>query len=233
MSKRTVKKKYPFSLKLSSTFSELHSKYNINLTFNTTTIREDVPETVSFHDELRRLHKCCISTIVTGKKYNCYWCRHPFEGQPIGCPIDYKPQVISRIYNSEISKDSFSVTESIPRAQAVASDTVKKIVSNESYETDGVFCSFNCALAFANENKTNPLYTHSISLINRIYNDVSKKGAATLTPAPSWRLLEEYGGPLTIDEYRKNLHRISYDEYGFQRPIFRPVSSIYEEKYKL
>ena len=231
MSKRKVQKKYPFGLKLSSTFSELHGKYNITLAINTTTIQEDALENISFHDELRKLHKCCVSTIVFGKKYHCYWCRHSFDSQPIGCPIEYKPQVIARVYNSEISKDTFSVTESIPRNQTLIGDAVTRLSNAESYETDGVFCSFNCALAFAIENKSNPLYSRSISLINRIYSDVSK--GVVLTPSPSWRLLEEYGGPLTIDEYRKNLYRISYEDYGIMRPIFKPISVLYEEKYKL
>lgn len=233
MSKRNSNKKYVFGLKLTSTFSELHDKYNITLAINTTSIKEDVvQDTVTFHDELRKLHKCCISTIVQGKKYSCYWCRHPFDSPPIGCPIDYKPKVIARTYSSEISKDTFSVLESIPRKTKIVNPSIVNMSMSESYETDGVFCSFNCALAFANDNKLNPMYSRSISLINRIYSDIYEKGSV-LTPSPSWRLLEDYGGPLTIDEYRKNLHRISYESKGIQRPIFRPISTVYEERFKL
>lgn len=234
MSKRISRKKHTFGLKLSSTFSELHDKYSISLAINTTTIKEDdtVQDNISFHDELRKIHKCCVSTTVMGKKYSCYWCRHPFDSSPIGCPINYKPKIISRTYNSEISKDVFSVLESIPRKTSISNPAISNVNPTESYETDGVFCSFNCALAFANENKLNPMYSRSVSLLNRIYSDIAEKGLV-LTPAPSWRLLEEYGGTLTIDEYRKNLHRISYENQGFQRPIFRPISTVYEEKYKL
>lgn len=235
MSNRTSRKKHLFVLKLSSTFSELHNKYNISLAINTTAINEDVlvPETITFHDELHKLHKCCVSAIMAGKKYSCYWCRHPFDTPPIGCPINYKPKIVSRTYNSEISKDSFAVLESIPRKSVVStSGNISSVSSPESYETDGAFCSFNCALAFAQENRLNPLYSHSITLINRIYADVAEKGSV-LMPSPSWRLLEEYGGSLSIDEYRKNLHRISYEESGIQRPIFRPIAITYEERYKL
>ena len=233
MSKRTTSKKYLFGLKLTSNFSELHSKYNITLAINTTTIQEEiVQDNITFHDELRKLHKCCISSILPGKKYCCYWCRHPFDTTPIGCPIDYKPKIISRTYNSEISKDTFSVSESIPRTTTITNPSIVNATVPESYETDGVFCSFNCVLAFAQENKLNPMYSRSISLINRIYMDVAEKGSV-LTPAPSWRLLEEYGGNLTIEDYRKNLHRITYEDRGVQRPIFRPVARVYEERFKL
>ena len=40
---------------------------------------------------------------------------------------------------------------------------------NEYYETDGIFCSFNCCQAFINENKHNPLYEHSTFLLNKIF----------------------------------------------------------------
>ena len=126
------------------------------------------------------------------------------------------------------------VTESITRKRDITDvPTVTKIKADESYETDGVFCSFNCTLAFALENRSNPLYSRSVSLINRIYNDMSENGNTPLTPSPSWRLLEEYGGQLSIDEYRKNLYRITYEDRGIQRPIFNPVAMVYEEKYKL
>jgi hypothetical protein len=233
MSKRKSLKKCIFGLKLTSTFSELHSKYNIVLkTLNTTLLSEEPTEPIVFHDELRKQHKCFLSTVNFGKKYRCFWDHHTFDSQPIGCPIKYVPQMISRVYNSEITKDSFSVSESIPRCSKISTDGVSTTTSRESYETDGVFCSFNCALSFALSKKADPLYADSATLLNRIYIDTKTK--STLTPAPDpVRVLADYGGPYTIEEYRKNLTRLTYENYGVQRPVFKPVSFLLEEKYQL
>ena len=43
------------------------------------------------------------------------------------------------------------------------------------FETDGTFCSFNCCLAFINDNIKNPMYYHSRHLMNKMYETIFRK----------------------------------------------------------
>src|SRR5690606_29070975 len=85
-------------------------------------------------------------------------------------------------------------------------------ISNNVFETDGVFCSFNCCLAFINDNSTNPKYKLSKNLLMNIYHIVNNIKTLNVKelfkPSPSWRLLKEYGGHLTIDDFRKSFDKI-------------------------
>ena len=240
MSRRKSQKKFPFSLSLSTGFFELHTKYGIPpIISNTTNIADDhqpVEKTILFHDELRKVHKCSVVTADINTVRRCFWDHHPFTHQPIGCPIEYKPRKISRSYNSEISKETFSVLESIPKnASDNYSHTTTIVAPTEYYETDGVFCSLNCALAFAiEEHKRNPLYSQSVSLIQKIYNETTQS-KSPLIPAPPWRIIDVYSGDtdMTIAKYRENFQRISYEYKGVHRIAFKPISFTYEEQIRL
>jgi hypothetical protein len=236
MSKRQgSKKKHTIVLKLNN-LAELHEKYGID-SMKKTVIEEssEFPTEMQFHDELRKIHKCCVSAVQFQKsgEYCCFWDRHPFSTVPFGCPIEYSPKIISRVYNSEITKDTFVVNESVASNQSHQSEhTIIKTKDNEHYESDGIFCSLNCALAFAKDNAHNPVYSRSCMLIQKVYQEIVEN-KTSLLPAPSWRLLKEYGGLLTIDEFRKNFQRMTYESRGIQRLAFRPISFVFEEKYKL
>ena len=124
-------KKYIFILK-SINSEKVDQKYGIsivsNLTsnddqpINTTKLSElndigNQPETISFLDETKRLFQCNISMIdlFNGEnvknfnKYNCFWCRHAFDTEPIGCPIRYVSNKGIKTYFSEISKDKYTI----------------------------------------------------------------------------------------------------------------------------
>ena len=234
----TSKKPVTFSLKLSSSISEIHDKYGINLsTTNTTSIVDDDVDvtTLSYHDEFRKLHRCCISRInfSNSKVYSCFWDRCKFATMPVGCPVAFKPMTVVRKYNSEISKDSFTVKESISRNQKISDDIeLSKLQSESYYETDGIFCSVNCCLSFAIENRHNPLYEKSIPLLHKMFGDITGS-TSDIQPAPSWRLLEEYGGHLTIEKFRSNLTHINYEFKNIHRSCFNPLGFVFEEKIKL
>jgi hypothetical protein len=233
MSRRayTSKKKIVFTLKLTK-LADIHTKYNIGPVYNTTIIKEDNSNEIQYHDELRKLHKCTTSIVDFSKTYNCFWDRNPFNHIPFACPIEYNPRVISKTYNSEISKDSFVVNETIPKSIDIKQPNIKLSKEHEHYESDGYFCSTNCALAYAIDNKLNPLYSKSEMLIHRIHQELTDN-KTSLVEAPSWRLLKEYGGTKTIEEFRKNFQRVSYENKGIQRLAFRPIAFVFEEKFKL
>ena len=110
---------------------------------------------------------------------------------------------------------------------------VKK--DGDVYTVDGVFCSFNCSLAYIkSKNETDYLFNDSLRLLNILYyNLFSIK--MEIYPAPSWRMLIEYGGDKTIEEFRDGFNRVEYKETGnyiSNFPKQLPIGWLYEEKIK-
>lgn len=68
------------------------------------------------------------------------------------------------------------------------------------------------------------MYQMSEYLLNEIYTiDFTRI-------APHWRLLTEYGGNQTIEEFRKSFNNISYI---FNGVVYNPIAFIYKESYHL
>jgi hypothetical protein len=218
--------------------SEMKSNTNIN--------------SISFLDETKRIYQCSVSMIdfTTGKdteflKYSCYWCRHPFDTRSIGCPITYVSNKATKKYYSEVSKDNYTIKENITNMKKNMLDTKQSFVfiplNNSSvievnerafYSCDGNFCSFNCAKAFIKDNKHNSLYEHSEFLLSKLYFDMFGEKNVVINPAPHWRLLVDYGGNLTINQFRDNFSKTQYEYRGILRnqDIFKPIGTLFEEK---
>lgn len=242
-----VKNSYVFTLSVDSNRAD--NKYGIKLESNldtsgknlsnVTRIGELVTEKnsdtiVSFLDESKKMHNCHVSMIDYTRRtnvpnYNCYWCRNPFDTSPIGCPISYIPSKAIKTYTSEIRKDKYIIKENITMKRRHEIGTNLEVKKEEVYETDGVFCSFNCCKAFILDNKHNPLYNHSEMLLIRMYNCMFDTDLVCIEPAPCWRLLIEYGGHLNIDDFRESFNRITYKNHGYIS-TYRPIQCIYEEK---
>lgn len=207
---------------------------------------------VSFLDETKRLYQCNISMIdlnsekeVVHLKYKCYWCRYSFTTNPIGCPIKYVSNKATKKYYSEVSKDNYIIKENITKYKNNflnkkdnsefifvtnnSNNSTVNINKNEYYETDGIFCSFNCCKAFINDSKHNPLYQHSNFLLAKLYNDIMEDSSnININPAPHWRLLKEYGGYLSITQFRENFNKATYEFQGIHK--FKPIGLLFEEK---
>ena len=218
--------------------SEMKSNTNIN--------------SISFLDETKRIYQCSVSMIdfTTGKDtefliYSCYWCRLPFDTKSIGCPITYISNKASKKYYSEVSKDNYTIKENITNMKKNILDTKQSFVfiplNNSSvinvnerafYSCDGNFCSFNCAKAFIKDNKHNSLYEHSEFLLSKLYFDMFGEKNVVINPAPHWRLLVDYGGNLTINQFRDNFSKTQYEYRGILRnqDIFKPIGTLFEEK---
>jgi len=106
------------------------------------------------------------------------------------------------------------------------------INNKDYYSTDGIFCSFNCCKAFIKENKHNKLYENSDILLTKLYEDMYNVKNIVINPSPHWRLLIEYGGYLTIQQFRDNFNKTTYESHGVIRntDIFKPIATLYEEK---
>jgi hypothetical protein len=129
----------------------------------------------------------------------CFWCRHAFATQALGCPIGY----------------AVGHTSTEPR-----------------FETDGVFCSFNCCLAFI-QDRREEMYSDSAFLLKQLYAALHPEdaGTATITPAPHWRLLRAYGGALTLDEFRAAFNMYTFRPVGTvtRNVDITPVGALFEE----
>ena len=199
-------------------------------------------EIVSFLDETKRLHKCDVCAIdydsnrqVQMLRYHCYWDHHPFDTKPIGCPIEFVQKRAEKTYYSEISKDTYTIKEDVNErklANIDASNT--NIHGEEYYVTDGVFCSFNCVRAFIEDRKHIVKYRDSKVLLNRMYNDMIGGKCSVIESAPNWRLLNVYGGPMTINEFRNNFNKVDFEYHGDVKKIPKCASlaSLWEKKIK-
>ena len=90
------------------------------------------------------------------------------------------------------------------------------------FEVDGIFCSPECHNAFLYDNNTNPIYKDSAQLFSLLYfYRVGKwKKKLSIAIAPSWKLLQSYGGDMTIDEYRSTFDTVDIiPTESMERPI--------------
>jgi len=158
---------------------------------------------------------------------NCFWCRHPFKTIPIGCPIDYNNTKILKTYYSEITKDNYQIIGVTNDINNINDKNID-ILNKSHFMVDGVFCSFNCCVSYITDNHKNILYDKSMQLLYKMYHICfpNAKIDETIPPAPHWRLLKSYGGNLTIEEFRKNNHKIQYTPKGITN---QSISWIFQE----
>ena len=233
-------------------------KYNIPLVFNSAIVPSNTTklselnndkgstEVVSFLDESKKMHLCQLSMIdfmsqedINTLKYNCYWCRNKFDSKPIGCPIRYVSSQAIKNYISNISKEMYTIKENITtlrKTNLSNGDNIHniKIKEGEYYETDGIFCSFNCCQAFIDDNKNNRMYDNSGVLLAKIYNNLMNTRTIIINPAPHWRMLIEYGGVIDIKKFREDFNKVDYEYHGINKSVskFKPIALMYEEKIK-
>lgn len=104
--------------------------------------------------------------------------------------------------------------------------------SDNKFYVIGCFCSFNCSGAYnlsLNDNKVWERY----SLLKQMYYMINKEKINSIIDieiniAGPKELLEKYGGPMKIEEYRKN-SKILGREYHKLLPPFVPINISFEE----
>ena len=86
-------------------------------------------------------------------------------------------------------------------------------------------------MAFINDNKHNAMYNNSSCLLNQFFHSVYKQ-EMNLEPAASWRLLKEYGGHLSIEEFRSNFKKVTYLEHYIIEniPQTKSIGVVFEKK---
>jgi len=196
-------------------------------------------DNLTFMDETKKIKSCNVSFIDfrTQKEtkylnYKCFWCRNKFNNIGIGCPTNYRSAYTTKQYKSCISKNIYTINENLTDTKLLNIKDEK--CSNNIYETDGIFCSFNCCLAYIKDNKHNYKYDKSEYLLYKMYNEFNNNNKLEITPAGDWKLLKEYGGTLNIEKYRENFNNIEYLYNGQVKDILIiPIISLYEENIKI
>jgi hypothetical protein len=204
-------------------------------------ITHDIEKSIIFLDENKKESKC-VATMIELSSNNslpdstnikCFWCKYNFDTKPIGCPIKYVNPLIEKSYVSQITKDTYYMRENIVQSKLDKISTKDnqfqiEIYPFNHYLTDGIFCSFNCVLSFIKDNNHNIFYKESYSLLHCLYYDLVGKKIAKIIPSPHWRLLKDFGGPFTIEEFRKNLNTIDY-KFMFNLREMKSISKVYKE----
>ena len=215
----------------------------------------------SYFDESKKTHRCFCTMVNHSNEplpcktsTHCFWCRNQFSSMPIGVPLRYVHSQSVKSYYSEITKDTYKIRENISTqkreeleiqisknveisksdSEDVDDTPTIEIDKNEYYITDGTFCSFNCAYAYILANEENSEYTLSKSLLAKMYENIFK-AEFTIFPAPHWRLLQQYGGHLTIDEFREQFNKIEYIDLENRfttKPIQYNSGKVFEQKIK-
>lgn len=89
---------------------------------------------------------------------------------------------------------------------------VKKIFnpstkSRDEYVYYGWFCSYECMMALASSNESRPYFRDSMGYIaERFMEDYPDESFESLVKAPALESLKDYGGDLTIKEFRGGNH---------------------------
>lgn len=150
----------------------------------------------------------------------CWWCRSTFNSHPIGCPTRYNPEkspgperdrILKRFREANLPLDC----------------------GTDFFETEGVFCTFPCVKAYILDQLSrtkSPKYKRALTLLTLLYSKLM--GQITIIPtAGTWKVLTEWGGHLTPQEFRAATGLLEYIEtVNSRRPYMYSTSTYVQEK---
>jgi hypothetical protein len=169
-------------------------------------LKEDVVETVTIQDELKCMRLCTTSSCEQqGKEFWCFWCRLDYNTQPIYAPLRYRPKQVAKAFIGKVSSETYVIKGNVQ----TSCSTTNFEVSEETFEVDGIFCSYECTLAFILENKKNTEYLHSETLLYKMFRK-NNPNSQLFSAAPHWRLLKRFGGHLSKEDFHKNSGKFKY-----------------------
>lgn len=98
---------------------------------------------------------------------------------------------------------------------------------NGTFFNNGSFCSYNCAMAY-NIDINDESVSKRNSLLNlqyiKTYN--MNHSCNQITPAPSWKILKDFGGSIDIDEFRENFTLNQSNYLYLKPPIISRISYV-------
>lgn len=107
-----------------------------------------------------------------------------------------------------------------------------EVYHGNAYHVNGCFCSIDCALAYnlyvLKDSKIYQRKSLAIKLYRDLY-DIPPTVEVNVKEAPPREVLEDYGGYVSIEQFRKSFHLLT-KEYITYIPPMKPLSSIIEEQ---
>jgi hypothetical protein len=163
---------------------------------------------------------------VKDKIYNCWWCTLPIENDPIGCPLSMQQSTFRK---GSSTPHKAPIRKGDDEENAFCTASTESVIT---YYTDGLFCCLNCIKAYIMESgEHDAKYKDSIRLLAMMACDNEQiQDPLTINPSPPWRFLQQYGGHLTVDQYREMIGRMIYKEKGIVQ--IKPITTLYEEDEK-
>ena len=129
----------------------------------------------------------------------CWWCCHDIGNARIGVPT---------MHIKYIKKKSPSFMIPCKRELPIEKDVDK-------YNLEGQFCTFECARSYI-INKKDYQCDNKLQMLNYIRKKtLNDRKAPPLKSAPTWKLLKQFGGTLTYDEFRSDIHEWIIEDPGF------------------
>lgn len=204
MSKTAKSEKFIFCLTLNveALYAEFEFIQKLSLGY------EKVDKAVTFLDENKNRHQGSIS--FSQGKLHCFWDRHPFDWEGYTCPIEKVYEPILESYKSSINGSKYSIQDTLSTTKC-------------HYLTDGYFCSEECRLAFIEDNLSDPRFMNAKILAFEMAGRPCKA-------APSWRLLEAYGGSYQIDQFRELFCHKTFER---EAVITKPVFYVFKEHFHI
>lgn len=209
-----------------SLLEEVEDDFGDLYTMNVTQLtHEHSPNYISFLDPHQNRVKMWITMIdlIRGGPLSiktdqpCWWCREPFPTSPIGIPVRYCPHKLDGFLKNVVEKNLLKYN--LP------------LEPNDFFETDGIACSFPCALALITEEikKSNVIYKDSPTLLTQLYYKIFGK-VVEIKAAGSWKLLKRWGGEFTIEEFRSAFCKLVYKAtINIKRPLMYSMGSYFTE----
>lgn len=138
------------------------------------------------------------------------------------------------IYINKINIHNINITQNTKCWWCKNYFNTPNVILPESYFDNifyciGNFCSYNCCKAYNLDLNDNNVWKRE-TLINLMYNLTYNK-EKIINPAPSWLILEEFGGFMSIDEFRNNFDT-NLSEYILLYPPIISRQMQIEESYK-
>ena len=222
-----------YGLKYKSNLFENNTPVHSITSLNSLQNSNEIP-VYSYLDETKKRHECYISTSNNNKNGNtCFWCRNKFDFLAIGCPIKFvNSYVLKKVY-SNITKNCYTIKENIQENQTNLYKDKENytLFKNGYFLTDGSFCSFNCCIAFIIDNNHDKMYNNSTILLKQFYYQIFNI-PMKIKPAPSWKTLKEYGGHLTIREFRDSFKKLTFIQHHINENISdnKSIGYLFEKK---
>lgn len=222
MKKSTASKRTPAStlIQLEINPSVLDGEYGFDKSplSKTTRISDLQNKDIAFQKDVKTTYQVKVSSTAFKKpsstSYTCFWDTCEFSHVPVYCPVQLKVSPEMKEYTSTINNKVYRIQDTINTA----------LEKGQEVFVDGIFCSAECCLAFIRAHRREQLYKDSEMLLYYVYQ------CSNIKPAPHWRLLEKYGGNMTVDAFRKSFVNLTYQLDGL---FFLPLYYLYRENYHL